>query len=217
MILIVSAIFPPEPVVSANLSYDIATRLSKDEQVTVISPYPTRPFGKTYTKDEIFKKHTFTHVVLESFTSPQASMIGRFKESYSLGKETKRYIEKNYQKISVIYANTWPLFAQKYLMDTAKRYNIPVVLHVQDIYPESLSKKIPLFGSIVQALLFPMDKKILPSSSKVVTISYKMRDYLLKSRHLDEEQLDVVRNWQNDEVFINYQGKKQNDGKFIFM
>ena len=45
-IVIVSALFPPEPVVSAQLSYDIANFLvDKGCQVTVICPFPTRPLG----------------------------------------------------------------------------------------------------------------------------------------------------------------------------
>ena len=44
-ILIISAVFPPEPVVSANLSRDLAEELSKNNQVTVLCPKPTRPNG----------------------------------------------------------------------------------------------------------------------------------------------------------------------------
>ena len=42
-ILIISCVFPPEPVVSAQMSLDIAEALSKNNDVTVISPRPTRP------------------------------------------------------------------------------------------------------------------------------------------------------------------------------
>jgi hypothetical protein len=48
MILLVTAVFPPEPVVSANLSFDIAGELAKKHEVTVISPKPTRPFNKVF-------------------------------------------------------------------------------------------------------------------------------------------------------------------------
>ena len=36
-VLIISALFPPEPVVSANLSFDIASEVSKKNNVTVDS------------------------------------------------------------------------------------------------------------------------------------------------------------------------------------
>ena len=44
-ILIISAVFPPEPVVSAQISYDLAENLCKQNEVTVLCPKPTRPFG----------------------------------------------------------------------------------------------------------------------------------------------------------------------------
>jgi glycosyltransferase involved in cell wall biosynthesis len=217
MILIVSAIFPPEPVVSANLSFDIANVLSKKEKITVISPFPTRPFGKVYENKEIYRKYPFEHTILKSYTSPKSSLLGRLRESYSLGLHTKKYIEENHHYIEVIYANTWPLFAQKYLVEVASKYNIPVVLHIQDIYPESISKKIPFIGFLVQKLLFPIDKKILNKSTKIITISYKMKNYLMKSRYLKENKIKVVRNWQNDDMFINYKDKHQKNNTFTFM
>ena len=217
MILIVSAIFPPEPVVSANLSFDIATALSVKENVTVLSPAPTRPYGMTFTQKNTSHKFSFEHIILKSYTCPESKLFGRFRESYSLGIATQKYIKKHHEKIEVIYANTWPLFAQKYLLDAASKYHIPVVLHVQDIYPESISEKIPFIGSIVNKLLLPIDKKILKNSSKIVTISYKMRDYLIESRNLKEEKISVVRNWQDDTIFQNYKNQTNKSNKFTFM
>ncbi len=219
MILIVTAIFPPEPVVSANLSFDIANALSTEEEVVVISPPPTRPFGMTFDQNEISKEYPFDHIVLDTYTCPESKLLGRIKESYSLGVASKKYIEENHQKIEVIYANTWPLFAQKYLVESASKYNIPLVLHIQDIYPESLSEKIPFVGPLINTLLLPVDTKILKNSTKIVTISYKMRDYLIESRHLEEDKISVVRNWQDDDMFINFkdQNQSQKNELFTFM
>ena len=44
-ILIVASVFPPDAVTSAYLNYDLAEGLSKDFDVTVIRPYPSRPKG----------------------------------------------------------------------------------------------------------------------------------------------------------------------------
>lgn len=219
MILIVSAIFPPEPVVSANLSYDIANALAAEEEVLVISPPPTRPFGMIFDKDITSKKYPFEHIILDTYTCPESNLFGRARESYSLGIHTKDHIEKNHKKIEVIYANTWPLFAQKYLGEVASKYNIPLVLHVQDIYPESISEKIPFIGSLINTLLLPMDKRILKNSNKIITISYKMREYLIKSRNLEEDEISVIRNWQDDDIFINFknQNLSQKNGLFTFM
>ena len=217
MILIVTAVFPPEPVVSANLSFDIAIELSKNEQVTVLSPKPTRPYGMTFEKESFRTKAAFEHIILKTYTCPESKLFGRFRESYSLGKATQKYLEDNHQNIKIIYANTWPLFAQKYLVDTAAKYNIPVVLHVQDIYPESISEKIPFIGSMVNKILLPLDTHILKTSTKVVTISHKMKNYLIKSRSLKEDKISIVRNWQDDSIFLNYKKQLQRNDKFTFM
>ncbi|WP_415407167.1 glycosyltransferase family 4 protein [Sulfurovum sp. CS9] len=216
MILIVTAVFPPEPVVSANLSFDIANALAAEEKVVVISPPPTRPFGMTFDKDIMSKEYPFEHIVLDTYTCPESKLLGRIKESYSLGVATKKYIEENHQKIEVIYANTWPLFAQKYLTESASKYNIPLVLHIQDIYPESISEKLPFVGLLINKLLLPIDEKILKNSTKIVTISYKMRDYLIESRHLKEDKISVVRNWQDDDIFINFKDKNQSQKNELF-
>ncbi len=219
MILIVTAVFPPEPVVSANLSFDIANALAVKEEVAVISPPPTRPFGMEFDTDERSKEYPFEHRVLDTYTCPESRLFGRAKESYSLGIATQKYIEENHSKIEVIYANTWPLFAQKYLVETAARYKIPLVLHIQDIYPESISEKIPFVGSLLNRLLLPVDAKILKNATKIVTISYKMKTYLTESRHLEEDKISVIRNWQDDDMFIHDKAQNASEGNepFTFM
>jgi len=219
MILIVTAVFPPEPVVSANLSFDIANALAEKQEVVVLSPAPTRPLGMEFNKAEDSEHYAFEHIILSSYTCPESKLIGRIKESYSLGKHTQKYIEENHQKIEVIYANTWPLFSQKYLAEAALKYDIPLVLHVQDIYPESISEKIPFLGSLINKVFLPVDKKILKNTTKIVTISNKMREYLIESRNLEVDKISVVRNWQDDDIFMNFKDQKliEKNEKFTFM
>ena len=44
-VLLALSVFPPEPIVSANLMADLAEELSKTYIVTVLRPHPTRPKG----------------------------------------------------------------------------------------------------------------------------------------------------------------------------
>lgn len=57
MILLISAVFTPEPVVSASLTNDLALALSENLKVIVLTPKPTRPFGFSYTKELEEKGH----------------------------------------------------------------------------------------------------------------------------------------------------------------
>lgn len=219
MIVIVSAVFTPEPVVTAMISLDLANELSLNNKVIVLSPPPTRPFGKIYKEEDIQNKDfDFNHIILNSYTCPQSNIIGRGRESYSFGKEVESYIEKYASDIDVVYANTWPLFSQQIIVEVLKKYNIPLVLHIQDIYPESISKKIPFIGGLINNLLLPMDKYILANSSEIITISNRMKQFLVKSRNIDPENINVVRNWQDDKSFkISHENQNNKDDIFTFM
>lgn len=202
-VIIVSAVFPPEPVVSAKLSYDIANRLNRcGEKVIVLTPRPSRPLNFAFPKEnEIFP---FEHLILSSFVFPQSKLMGRFKESISFGKATSKYIQQHSDDIDAIYANTWPLFAQYYLARTAKRYGIPFYIHVQDIYPESYCHKLPtILGRIMYRSLLPIDRYVLRNAKRVFAISPAMKSYLSVSRRIDSNRIVLVRNWQDDREFID--------------
>lgn len=201
-ILIITAVFPPEPVVSAQLSNDLARELSNDNQVTVVSPKPTRPLGFEFEK----KKETsvFQQIVMNSFTSPESSLLGRLKESYSFGKHCSKHINENHEKIDLIYQNSWPLFSQYFIIKTAKKNNIPVVTHVMDIYPDSFTNKIPFFGNLFQQALLPVDRYILRNSAKIICISDNMKRILKETRNIAENKFFTVQNWQDEGQFIQY-------------
>ncbi len=199
-ILIVSCVYPPEPVVSARLSSDIYFSLKENgNEVNVLHPIPTRPdgcqFGNSFINSD--------EVTAKSYTCSRSSLGGRFRESLSFGKATYRYIKSHHSEISVIYANTWPLMGQFYLVKAAKKYNIPCIIHVQDIYPDSYCHKIPrIVGGLLYDLLIPIDKYVLRNSAGIIAISPAMKEYLSKSRGVDREKFEIVRNWQDDQSYI---------------
>ena len=216
-ILIISAVFPPEPVVSALLSRDLAGELSKKHDVVVLCPKPTRPHGFHF--ENKFEPADYKVIRLNSFTCPQSNPLGRFRESYSFGKQCYRYIVNNYKNIDVIYANTWPLPAQYYTARAAKKINIPFVIHVQDVYPESLSQKLPFGSSLLNKLLLPFDEYVLKNANKIIAISKKMNDYLAKTRTLGKEKIVTVFNWQDESAFISQKTFKNDNNQqpFTFM
>jgi glycosyltransferase involved in cell wall biosynthesis len=203
VILLISGVFPPEPVVSASISYDLASAMAETTDVTVISPGASRPKGFIFRKGPS-KKEKFKHVVLDSFTYPDSKIIGRIRESYSFGKHSARYILENRTEINCIYLNTWPLIAQYLVVRVALKCSIPIVIHVQDIYPESLLDKLPVLKAFFIKLLLPVDRYILKNASKVVTISPKMKSVLTSTRGLNVDAVDVVYNWQDEKKFIDY-------------
>ena len=207
-ILIISALFPPEPVVSAKLSEDIANFLSKINNVTVIAPLPTRPFGFDLSKQNKTKK-LYDFISLDSYTCPESNLYGRLRESYSFGIACKKYIKKNHNQIDLIYMSSWPIFAQYFTVKIAYKFNIPITTHVQDIYPESLSTKMPILGVLVNLIFIPLDKIILGKSKIVIAISEKMKKHLASSRQISLKKIKVVKNWQDEEMFINFEKTKK--------
>ena len=215
-ILIISAVFPPEPVISAKLSLDIANELSKSNYVYVIKPQPTRPFGFNFKVDQnsnyIFKQET-----LNSYVSPKFSFLGRMLESISFGIECFKYIKTNSNKIDIIYSSTWPIFAQFLTVFAANIYKIPIIIHIQDVYPESLLTKEHKFKKLIQYILKYFDNYCFKKSKKVIAISSKMKSFLLKQRNVDPTKIVVVENWYNNTINFKPIISNKQEQDFIYM
>lgn len=215
-ILLISAVFSPEPVVSAKLSRDLAEALCVENDVTVLCPQPSRPKG--FIMNEYKDEDCFQVIRLNSFTCASSRICGRFRESYSFGKHCKKYIYKNWKCIDVIYMSAWPLFSQYIIIAAARKYNIRVVTHVQDIYPESLIAKFNLFKNVLKLLLTPVDNYVLKHSSKIIAISNNMKDLIVNTRSISSEKVCVVYNWQDEQDFEKYHVNKipNNQPKCLF-
>lgn len=215
-IVIVNCVFPPEPVVSARLGFDLANELvSKGNNVTVLRPKPSRPQGFNFSEEE--ESELFNTITLDSYICPSSKILGRFRESRSFGEATKKYLQEHAKDIDIVYINTWPLMAQQITLKACDKLDIPSVLHVQDVYPESLANKfVQPLRSIVNRLIVPLDSYNLRRATKVVAISSKMKNHLSKTRQIDTGKIEVVLNWQDEREFLNNtQIKHSND--FVFM
>jgi glycosyltransferase involved in cell wall biosynthesis len=203
MILLISSVFPPEPVVSASLAHDLAVSLSEKWNVKVLTPKPSRPmgflFGKVHNEDNGFEQ-----IILNSYTCPKSNLFGRMRESYSFGRYVSCYIRKHKAEIQCIYFNVWPLFSQLLIVKIAKKYSIPSIIHVQDIYPESLSNKIHLGSEVIRMMLLPIDKFVLRNVTRIIVLSKNMSNTLVKTRDISLDKIVMISNWQNENDFIQY-------------
>jgi len=206
-IAIVNAVYPPEPVVSAQMGRDLANYLvCEGARVTVLCPYPTRPLGVEYPK---FQKSSTARVDVEdgvkvvrlpSYAAPQSSLAARMWESWSFGRHVCRFLED--QDVDVVYANTWPLFSQALIARHCARRGIPLVLHIKDIYPESLLGKIPGWSrGLAKAALIALDRWIVRRTARVVVISENMRRTYVENRGLPGEQVVTILDWVDEGRF----------------
>lgn len=226
-VLIVSAVFPPEPVVSAKISRDLALALSKSYQVTVLAPKPSRPFGFNF--DVAQKDHNddypFKLVYINSFISPRSNFMTRFYESISFGLKCRQYIKGKKGKFDKIYMNSWPIFSQYFIVKIAKKFRIPIVTHIQDVYPEALKSKLPQsVYRVFHFFLIRIDKYIFRNSNKIIAISEGMKSELANSRGCDKSKINVVINWHDEEEFINFHrthslslSNNSNNVKFMYL
>jgi glycosyltransferase involved in cell wall biosynthesis len=216
-ILIVSAAFPPEPIVSAQTTAQIAEEAAgRGHDVTVVVPFPNRPAGKIYSgyRRRVLHRNSdekgFEIVRCVSIISPDSTMIGRFLENISFGIVGGLFSMFS-PRPDVIYSNTWPIFATGILSLVAAIRRIPIVISVQDVYPESLISQGRIQpGSLLENLLRWMDGVIARGSRAVVAISEGIAGYYRASRRVSAERVHVIPNW------VDFEGVEGavNDGGF---
>jgi len=217
-ILIISAVFPPEQVTSALMNYDMARELSKKYDVTVLRPYPTRPIGMKFDYKGM-EGEPFETILIDSYTHPQSQLIGRFRESNDFGRKCVEYIKEHLDEIDFVYNDGWQLFGLYRVAKVCKKYGIPYMVPIQDIYPECLftNKSYPgVVNVLIKGILLPIDRYYQTNAACVRTISDEMRDYLSSTRGVPTENYLVVNNWQNDEDFLKEYPARADDGKLVF-
>lgn len=212
-ILIVSSVFKPEPVVSARISEELAIALSEDFQVDVLAPFPSRPKGVSYSQSDLVGCG-YNRIVADSYIYPESKFLGRMKESFSFGRATFRHIRKN-KDYSIVYANTKPLFGVYFTLMACKICKVPLVLHIQDIYPESMFGRLRKMQVFIKVFIL-IDRLFYQYARKILVISENMKTYLSETRNISEEKFLVVRNWQ-DLNFSSNVNNHQANKTFTFM
>lgn len=217
-IVIVTAVFPPEQVTSAFLNFDLAHELAKEYEVTVLRPYPTRPIGAKFDSADVEDK-SFKTILIESFTHPQSELLGRFRESIDFGRKASAYIKEHHNEIDFVYNDGWQLFCLYIVAKACKKYGIPYMVPIQDIYPECLFTNRnyrSILKACINGVLMPIDKYYQKHAACVRTISEEMRDYLSETRGVPKDNYLVVNNWQNDADFLKEFPKRKDDGMKVF-
>lgn len=201
-VLIVSCVFPPEPVVSAQTSAQIAEELvRRGDAVTVICSFPSRPAGRPYpgySRKSFRREKTDSGVELVrcfSLVSSESRLVSRFLENISFGL-TGGWEVLRFKRPAVIYVNTWPVFAAGILSLIARLRKIPLVISIQDVYPESIvsQRRLSANGLLVRALQW-IDGWIARQSQAIIVISESFAKIYRDSRGIESKKLHVVPNW----------------------
>lgn len=232
-IIIISASAPPEPIVAGRVNWDIATHMAdENNEVWLISPHPSRPIGIKYPKpisNKLTKvRDNFYHVYVNSFTYPKYNLFFRIYESMDFGIKSIKYVNKEIKECDLIYVSPWAFIGQLIIIILRKDSRIPLIMNVQDLYPESFFTKIN--SKVVNVLfksLFRIDKYIANRSTHLTVVSESLKQVYLKIRKINESKITVIHNWQDESEFVKdiipkeQILKKYNikslSGKFIYM
>jgi glycosyltransferase involved in cell wall biosynthesis len=232
-IVIICAEAPPEPGVSGRVHWDMALFLAaENNEVWLISPFPSRPLGTKYAISNRNKvtqiEKDFYHVNINSFIYPKYNLFCRTFESMDFGIKAIRYVNRKIKEYDLIYVSCWPFIGQFMVLIIKKNKKAPLVMNVQDLYPESFFAKIKS-KTLVKILkpLYSVDKFIAKRSSHITVISESLKQAHLKIRKTPENKISVLHLWQDETEFVKPVIPKEQilgkynlmgiNGKFIYM
>lgn len=208
-IYIISAVFPPEPLVSAKTSYSLAVELTLQKHlVRVITNFPNRPASKLFDgyRRSLYSVKIdpggFRLVRCFSLLSIESSILSRWLENISFGLTSSLALVFS-PKPDVVYCNTWPIFATGLICLVSKIRRIPLVLSIQDMYPESLvvQKRLKSDQWLFK-LLLSIDKWISYQAEEIIVISEKFSSSYKQLRNIDAAKVHIIPNWVDQKSVI---------------
>jgi colanic acid biosynthesis glycosyl transferase WcaI len=203
-VLIVSPIFPPEPVTSAITNQHVAVGLvNSGHEVTIITAFPNRPGGKLYPgyhRRFRLVEHLDGLKIIHCFStlSKKATIVSRFLENLSFGiSSTLNALTIN---PDIVYANTWPIVSSGLITALCTCRGIPLVLNIQDIYPETAVNLAKLADqSLITRMLRYVDSRIACKAAEIITISENFARFYHVDRRVPEHKIHLVYNWMDSE------------------
>jgi colanic acid biosynthesis glycosyl transferase WcaI len=200
--LVVSCVYPPEPVTSALTSESLAHMLSeKGHEVTVLAPFPNRPQGSIYPsyarRPWAMERTTGGVKIIRCFAtlSKRSSIFSRFAENVSFG-ITSGLAILFARRPDIIYSNTWPLFAAGILVFVARLRRIPIVMSVQDLYPESLvSQERMGRNSMAVRFMTRADRAIASRAAALLTPAKSFAQVYRDSKRIPGNRIHWMPNW----------------------
>lgn len=142
-------------------------------------------------------------VRVPSYANANSHVIHRLRESASFGRAVRRFIARQPSQPDVVYANTWPMASQLQIARHCVKEDIPLVWHIQDVYPESLLTKLSLPArTAVEKPLMVADRWLVNQAKRTVVLSENMRRQYEETRTLPAYRLATVPNWVDETPFL---------------
>lgn len=206
-VVIVSQWFPPEKV---ELPFDVAESLARfGHEVTVLTGFPNYPLGRIYSgwrqqpkADSRVGQLRVRRVA--AYPSHDRSALRRMASYLSFAVMSTIFGWSLLRRADVIYVYHPPLSAALGPWLSRRLGGAPYVLHVQDLWPESVLESGIAGGGIPPrpARLFSSICDVLyRRASAIVCISPTMAR-LLSVRSVPSDHLHVIENWADESIFF---------------
>jgi glycosyltransferase involved in cell wall biosynthesis len=204
---VVSQWYPPEPgFIPASLASELATR---GHSVRVLTGYPNYPDGRLYPgyRQRLSDVTTDGMLALRRvplYPSHDTSALRRAGNYLSFAAASALAAPRHLGGVDAVYVYHPPAtaYAPAALLWLLRR--VPAVLHVQDVWPESVTGSSMVrgrrTGRLLGSALGRLMRLIYRSAAGIAVIAPSMRD-LVTARGADSDVVRVVLNWTDEELF----------------
>lgn len=205
--VVLSQWFPPE---KATIPADIAQGLvARGHDVTVLTGFPNYPSGRIYAgwRQQAWLNHRVDGYDVRRvalYPSHDRSSLRRAASYLSFGATSTAFGWSRLRAADVVYVYHPPLTAAMGPWLSRTLSGAPYVLHVQDLWPESVTESGLLHprsvGSVTRLLTGVCDA-MYRQASGIICIAPTMAS-MLHDRGVPERHLHVVPNWAQESVFF---------------
>lgn len=221
-VLLVSQYFPPEDAtIAATIAHDLAYR---GHEVRVLTGFPNYPHGKIFDgypqRWRQYERHGDVDVLrVPLFADHSLNPVARTANyaSFGLSAATARSFAQDVDVV-YIYATQMTPALGPWLWRILG--GAPYVLHVQDLWPDSITGSSLVGGSragkAIDAALNPWLRNVYRRAGGVIGIAPTMVETLIE-RGAPAERTSLVYNWANEDDPSKYQKRPADDPRVRFL
>lgn len=206
-ILLLTQLFEPEPTFK-GLVFAKALQ-AKGHKVEVLTGFPNYPGGKVYSGYKIswYKKEILDGIVIHRaplYPSHDSSALKRILNYTSFGLSSAIIGLINTRDIDVIYSYHPPLTTSISALILSYFKNIPFVVDIQDLWPDTLSATGMLTNKSILRIIAKICELLYKKADKIIVLSPGFKK-LLVSRGVPSNKIEIIYNWCNESALKNYE------------
>lgn len=199
MVWIISELFYPDEVSTAQILTDVATKISKEQKVTVLAG-PTG-YEKSYHSNNLGLND---NIIIHRISLPEFdknNLIERVLKLLLLTIKMSFFIFFNIKKGDRVIQVTNPIFLilTTSLIKKMKGFKVEILVH--DVYPENL---VPAGMIAESSLKFKVISKFFNYSFKqadrLIVLGEDMKQLMISKTNNKVKRIDVIPNWADDNI-----------------